>query len=61
MRARADAAEGTRQRILDAAVAELWAHRVADVRLDNIAARAEVTVQTVLRVFGTDLICLSWL
>jgi len=53
MRARADAAEGTRQRILDAAAAELWAHRLADVRLDNIAARAEVTVQTVLRVFGT--------
>ena len=53
MRARADAAEGTRQRILDAAVAELWAHRLPDVRLDNIAARAEVTVQTVLRVFGT--------
>lgn len=53
MRARAEQADCTRQRILEAAVAELWGHRLADVRLENIAARAEVTVQTVLRIFGT--------
>lgn len=53
MRARAEAADGTRQRILKAAVAELWGHRFNDVRLEAVAAGAEVTVQTVLRVFGT--------
>ncbi len=53
MRARATAAAGTRQRILEAAVAELFGHRLADARLETIAAHAEVTVQTVLRVFGT--------
>jgi AcrR family transcriptional regulator len=53
MRARAASAEATRQRILDAAVVEVWNRRLAEVRLEDIAARAEVTVQTVLRVFGT--------
>src|SRR5688500_14588532 len=53
MRVRAASAEATRQRILDAAVAEMWGRRLPDVRLEDIAARAEVTVQTVLRVFGT--------
>jgi len=53
MRARADRANETRQRILEAAIAELWGHRLADVRLEDIATRAEVTVQTVLRVFNT--------
>ena len=53
MRARAESAAATRQRILDAAVAEVWCRRVSDVRLDDIAARSEVTVQTILRVFGT--------
>ena len=62
MRARAVAAQATRQRILDAAVAELWGRRVTDVRLEDIAARAEVTVQTVLRVFGSrkKLVDLAW-
>ena len=53
MRSRAAAAASTRQRILDAAVAELWGRRVTEVRLEHVATRAEVTVQTVLRVFGT--------
>jgi AcrR family transcriptional regulator len=53
MRARAATAAATRQRILEAAVAELADRRVSDVRLEDIAARAEVTVQTVLRVFGS--------
>ena len=52
MRSRAAAAQATQRRILDAAVAEVWNRRVADVRLEEIAGRAEVTVQTVLRVFG---------
>jgi AcrR family transcriptional regulator len=53
MRARAEAAEGTRQRILDAAVEEIWTRPVTEVRLDDVAARAEVTVQTVLRIYGS--------
>jgi AcrR family transcriptional regulator len=53
MRARAESAEATRQRILEAAVAELWMRRVSEVRLEEIAGRADVTVQTVLRVFGS--------
>jgi AcrR family transcriptional regulator len=53
MRARADSAEATRRRVLDAAVASLWQRRVSEVRLEDIAAQAAVTVQTVLRIFGT--------
>jgi AcrR family transcriptional regulator len=53
MRARAEAAEGTRQRILDMAVEELWMRPVSEVRLEDVAARAEVTVQTVLRIYGS--------
>jgi len=53
MRARAESAEATRQRILEAAVGELWMRRLSEVRLEDIAGRAEVTVQTVLRVFGS--------
>jgi AcrR family transcriptional regulator len=62
MDARAASAEATRQRILQAAMAELWGRRVTDVRLEDIAARAEVTVQTVLRVFGSraQLIDRAW-
>jgi AcrR family transcriptional regulator len=53
MRARAESAGATRQRILEAAVEELWERGVSQVRLEDVAARAEVTVQTVLRVFGS--------
>lgn len=53
MRARAASAEGTRQRILESAVEELWHRPVSQVRLENVATRAEVTVQSVLRVFGS--------
>ena len=53
MRARAESALGTRQRILEAAVEELWERGLSEVRLEDVAARAEVTVQTVLRVFGS--------
>ena len=51
MRARAESAQGTRQRILEATADELWERRVSEVRLEDIAARADVTVQTVLRIF----------
>lgn len=53
MRARAESAGGTRQRILDATVDELWYRRLSEVRLEDIAARANVTTQTVLRIFGS--------
>lgn len=61
MRARAESAEGTRERVLDSAVEELWQRPVSEVRLEAVAARAEVTVQTVLRIFGSksDLIGLA--
>jgi AcrR family transcriptional regulator len=62
MRARAESAEATRQRILEATVEELWEHGLREVRLEDVAARSEVTVQTVLRVFGSksDLIETAW-
>ena len=53
MRARAESAEATRQRILEAAVQELWERGVIEVRLEDVAVRAGATVQTVLRVFGS--------
>lgn len=52
MRVRADSANATRERILESAVAELWRRRGSEVRLEDVATRAGVTVQTVLRVFG---------
>ena len=53
MVARAQAAEDTLERVL-AATAELYAGRFFDeVSLDDIATRAGVTVQTVLRRFGS--------
>lgn len=53
MRARAEAAEGTRRRILHAAIT-LYAERWLDqFSLEEVAARAGVTVQTVLRRFGS--------
>jgi AcrR family transcriptional regulator len=52
MRVRADSANATRERILESAVAELWRRRGSEVRLEDVAARAGVTVQTVLRIFG---------
>ena len=52
MRVRADSIDSTRQRILDAAVAGLWRRRASEVRLEEVATDAGVTVQTVLRIFG---------
>lgn len=53
MGARAAAAEATRRRILDAAMG-LFAERFYDeVTLDEVARRAGVTAQTVIRHFGS--------
>ncbi len=53
MTGRARAAEQTRSRILDA-TADLAGERlVADISLELVAQRAEVSVQTVLRHFGS--------
>jgi AcrR family transcriptional regulator len=52
MTARAAAAENTRRRILQAAF-DLQSQRLtSEIGLDAVAARAEVSVQTVLRHFG---------
>lgn len=49
-RARTTAATG--ERILDAAVAVFWEAPAANISLDEVARRAGVTVQTVIRRFG---------
>lgn len=53
MRARATAAEATGRRIMQAAREVFMASHFDDVSLEAIATRAGVTVQTVLRRFGT--------
>lgn len=53
MTTRAEAAERTRVRILDAAVALADTRLLADISLDDVAMAAEVSVQTVLRRFGS--------
>jgi AcrR family transcriptional regulator len=53
MTSRARSVEETRRRILDATVALHGEHLAADISLDDIAERAGVSVQTVLRHFGS--------
>jgi AcrR family transcriptional regulator len=53
MTARAEAAEQTGQRILDAALERFTAAHFDEVTLDAIAEDAGVTVQTVIRRFGS--------
>lgn len=53
MRARAEAAEDTRRRVFDAAADLLRQRLRVDIRLEDIAAGAGVSVQTVLRVAGS--------
>jgi len=53
MRARAAAAEATRHRVLAAAVALLKTRFRSEIRLEDVAAGARVTVQTVLNVCGS--------
>ncbi len=52
MVARARAAAATAERILDAAVEMFWEHPAEAIPLDEVARRAGVSVQTVLRRFG---------
>jgi AcrR family transcriptional regulator len=53
MRARADSAAATRKRIVAAAIALYYERPGPGSTLDDIARRAGVTVQTVLRRFGS--------
>jgi AcrR family transcriptional regulator len=53
MQARAEAAEATRHRIMMAARDLIGKHWYADVTLEQIAREAGVTVQTVIRRFGS--------
>ena len=53
MTARAAKAEATRQRIIDATIALYRARQIEEFTLDDVAERAETTVQTVLRIFGS--------
>ena len=52
MSSRADAAERTAQSLLDAMLARFRTTPYALIRLDDVAADAEVTVQTAIRRFG---------
>lgn len=52
MTTRAEAAEATRQRILDAGIALAGERPFAEITLDAVAERAGVSVKTVLRQFG---------
>jgi AcrR family transcriptional regulator len=53
MGARAEAVEETRRRIIDALVHLAETRPFADISLDDVAGRAQVSVQTVLRRFGS--------
>jgi AcrR family transcriptional regulator len=53
MTSRAEAAERNRLRILDAMVALATTRMLADISLDDVADAAGVSVQTVLRRFGS--------
>jgi len=52
MSARAEAAEATGERILDAALELFWERPTDQIPLDEVASRAGVSVQTVIRRFG---------
>jgi AcrR family transcriptional regulator len=52
MKARADSAAATAERILDAAVGLFWERPSVDISLDEVARRAGVSAQTVIRRFG---------
>jgi AcrR family transcriptional regulator len=52
MVARAESAAATGERILDAALELFWELPAEQISLDQVARRAEVSVQTVIRRFG---------
>lgn len=51
--ARAEAAEQSRERILDVVSGMFWERDPDDIKLEDVAAAADVTLQTVLRKFGS--------
>ena len=53
MTARAESAALTGERILDAAVELFWERPTDRLSLDDVASRADVSVQTVIRRFGS--------
>ena len=53
MRARAEAAQATAERILDAALEAFGSSAFSEVTLQEIADRAGVSVQTIIRRFGS--------
>jgi AcrR family transcriptional regulator len=53
MHARAQAVEATRARIAEAMFDLASTHRLAEISLEDVAAEAEVSVQTVLRHYGS--------
>jgi AcrR family transcriptional regulator len=53
MRVRAASAEATRRRVLDAVVSLLKSRFRSEIRLEDVAAGAQVTVQTIINVFGS--------
>jgi AcrR family transcriptional regulator len=50
---RAVSAAETTQRILVTTVDEYWVSPTPDLRLETIARKAKITVQTILRQFGS--------
>jgi len=59
MRTRAAAAAATRRRILEVVEALLKSRFRSEVRLDDVAAGAQVSVQTIINVFGSRLALLN--
>lgn len=53
MKARAASAEATRQRVIDGAMALLRTKFRSEIRLEEVAAVAGVTTQTVINLFGS--------
>jgi AcrR family transcriptional regulator len=53
MLVRAASAEATRRRIVEVAVDQVRSRFRSDIRLEDVARGAEVSVQTVLRLFGS--------
>ena len=59
MRARAEASEETRRRIIAGAIAVYYERPGPEITLEQIAERAGVSVQTILRAFGSRALLLE--
>jgi AcrR family transcriptional regulator len=59
MRARATSAAATRERILRETTALLKSHFRSDIHLDDVASAAGVSVQTIMRLFGSRIALLE--